>query len=220
MLAQVKSGFSMGGRSTPIPAEYFGSGASNESANVSMPGSIASGDLGVLFDFAANSDSTVPTSVYPSGWTAIGASENSTFATYGFRQNMSYKVLDGTETTLTGMVGGLASNKLVLVFRKLVPALTWGTPAGVVAGVSFLGPTHPQTITVGTAPLIVIGMVMNNNNLVMTPAQTATISGGVGAFTRARAGYIIYGAGAVNNDVDIDTGDGYIGIGGYYIPLT
>lgn len=218
MLMQVRSGFMAGGRSVPIPATYFGSGSSVESSTVSLPGSIASGDLGVLFDQVINGSSTMPTSVYPSGWTAIGTSQTASLSTVRVRFNMAYKVLDGTETTLTGM-SDTYSNKLVLVFRKLA-SLTWGSPASVGAEANLSGPAD-KTVTVGTAPLIVLGAVMNTSALGMTPTQTATISGASGAYTQAQAGYIIYGAGAANNTITSSAGSGvYTAIGGFYFPLT
>ena len=220
MLMQVRSGFMMGGKSVPIPATFFDSGTSADSANVSMPAGIASGDLGLLFDCGVSA-TTPPADITPAGWTLMGTTQTATGGGVGARWNMSYRVLDGTETTLTG-INGIFSSKLVLVFRKLA-TLTWGAPASVQTDADVLGGLTDKTVTVGAAPLIMIGALADGGsgvNLLMTPAQTATVVGTLGGSTRCQAGYIVYGVGGANNTISSDNYGGTVAIGGFYIPLT
>jgi hypothetical protein len=222
MLTQVKSGFLAGSVSRGPPAPTFvGSSTSADSANISMPGGIASGDIGVFLDYAFDSPS-IPTDTLPSGWTRIGTTQTDTEAgPVGARLNMAYKELDGTETTLTGMAAGIGCGKIVLVFRKDV-SLTWGTPADVEAQVELSsGGASAKTINVGASPLIVIGFAEFGgvSEVPMSPVETATFTAahGVGFLN---AGYIIYGSGAVDNVIDPSSEGDAQAIGGFYIPLT
>lgn len=86
------------------------------SATISMPAGIQSGDLAVLFDLAQNTSTTQPTAVTPTGFT--NESSNAAGATYGVRSMSSYKVLTGSETTITGMATGTRDTlKVLVVFR-------------------------------------------------------------------------------------------------------
>ena len=223
MLAQVKSGFSAGSVSRGPPAPTFvGSSTVNNSADISMPGGIASTDLAVLIDWGLDSDPTPPADTLPFGWTRIGTTQTDSGGSLlnGSRLNVCYKVLDGTETTITGMAtGGVwGARKVLLVFRKAA-SLTWGSPADVEAEVNNDGGTT-KTITVGAAPLIVIGYVgiSSGTDLPMSPAETATVS--VSSNGSLNVGYIIYGSSPANNTIDpASVGNAYV-IGGFYIPLT
>lgn len=219
MLMQVKSGFMMGGATGPGAPTFVGSSTSADDPNISMPGGIASGDLGIFIDIG-NQFGSPPTDTLPSGWTRIGSTLTDTGGGYGVGQrlNMAYKVLDGTETTLTGITGdAFGSGKHVLVFRKSA-LLTWGAPGDVEAQVDNDGCTD-KTINVGTAPLIVIGFVNlgGSSALAMSPAATQVFSLAHGN-GRLNVGYIIYGAGAVDNTISPASTD--YAIGGFYVPLT
>lgn len=219
MLTQVKSGFLVGSATRGAPAPTFvGSSTDADTATIDMPGGIASGDFGVFFDVAYNF-SGLPTDTLPSGWTRIGTTlTDSGGSAFAYRRfNMAYKVLDGTETTLTGMVGdGLGSAKIVLVFRKDV-SLTWGTPTDVEAQHDNDGVTD-KTVNVGAAPLIVVGMVEGSGgaSITMSPAQAATVSI-MSSSAYMNAGYLLYGSGAADNT--ITAGSNYT-IAGFYVPLT
>lgn len=219
MLAQVKSGFSMGAATRGPPAPTFvGSSTDADTATIDMPVGIASGDIGVFFDVAYNF-SGLPTDTLPAGWTRIGSTlTDSGGSAFAYRRfNMAYKVLDGTETTLTGMVGdGLGSAKIVLVFRKAATQ-TWGTPSDVEAQHDNDGVTD-KTINVGAAPLLVVGMVEGSGGAVITmsPEEAATISI-LSSSAYMNAGYLLYGSGST--DTTITAGSNFT-IAGFYVPLT
>lgn len=219
MLAQVKSGFSVAAATRGPPAPTFvGSSTDADTATIDMPGGIASGDFGVFFDVAYNS-SGLPTDTLPSGWTRIGTTLTDSGGAVGAyrRFNMAYRVLDGSETTLTGMVGdGLGSAKIIMVFRKSATQ-TWGTPSDVEAQHDNDGVTD-KTINVGTAPLLVVGMVEGSGgaSITMSPAEAATISI-LSSSAYMNAGYLLYGSGAADNTI---TAGSNFTIAGFYVALT
>lgn len=220
MLMQVRSGFMAGGRRGPAAPTFVGSSTVNNSADISMPGGIASGDLGLFLDWGLDTDPTLPADTIPSGWTRIGTTQTDTGGALlnGSRFNASYKELDGTETTLTGMAtGGWGARKIVLVFRKDA-SLTWGAPAGVDVEVNNDGGTT-KTITVGSAPLIVIGFTGSGaSDPPMSPAETGSVN--VSSNGTLAVGYISYGSAPSNNTIDPSgIGNAYV-IGGFYVPLT
>lgn len=224
MLMQVRSGFSaIASAQGPAPPSFVGSATSANNANITMPGGIASGDIGILIDIGNKSGGTPPTDTLPAGWTRIGTTLTDTGGGYGVaqRMNVSYKSLDGTETTLTGIAGdAFGSGKIVLVFRKSA-LLTWGSPSDVEGQVANSGCTN-KTINVGAAPLFVVGYnnVGGGGGVGMSPAATATVTVNHGNGT-LYAGYIIYGAGAVDNTLDsAPFGATSYAIGGFYVPLT
>lgn len=220
MLMQIRSGFSIGAATRGPPAPTLvGHSEAADNANISMPGGIASGDLGIFIDVAmAASSSTPPTDTFPAGWTRIGTTQTSTGGTAfnAVRFNVGYKLLDGTETTLTGMSGAFAAGKSVLVFRKDV-SLAWGTPADVEVEANN-NYCSDKTVNVIAGPLIVVGYRSNNDgSLSMSPAAAAAYAvahgnGGLGV------GWLAYGSGGADNTIAADGGT--IAIGGFYIPLT
>lgn len=216
MLMQVRSGFMAGGRAVAPGPTLVGHTSSGDSDTVSMPGGIASGDFGIFVDqaFAANS-SPPPTDTFPSGWTRIGTTLSDTGGTLfnAQRMNVGCKVLDGTETTLTGMSGAFAAAKHVLVFRS---GLTWGTPADVEGEVNN-NYGSSKVVNVIAGALIVVGYVASNSgNLSMSPSGTTYVqSSSNGSLA---IGYRSYGAAASDNT--ISSGENIFCIGGFYVPLT
>ncbi|MFO1080857.1 MAG: hypothetical protein U1E23_09555 [Reyranellaceae bacterium] len=226
MLMQVRSGFMLPASARgPAAPTLVGISTSADSATVSMPAGIASGDFGVLVDLANNSSPTsTPTDTLPAGWTRIGTTQTSTSGLLGNAQrlNVCYKALDGTETTLTGMTGTVGSAKLLYVFRKGA-AQTWGTPSGVQAEANNSGATD-KTITVGSGPMFIVGYrgVGGGGGTFMSPVETllTTRSFGNGVLF---GGYKTYGAVGANNTLSASgAGDGArsYSIGGFYVPLT
>lgn len=160
--------------------------ASSTTDTISMPAGIAAGDIAILYDAAFDTGSA-PASVYPSGFTAIGTSQTSVSA-LGVRFNVSRKILTGSETTVTGMNGAVAVEKLLLVFRK--SGGDWHAPGSISAEASALASVSDQTVTVGTGAMVVLGAVMGQSGFVlsMSPAADATKQGDVSF----EAGYKIY----------------------------
>lgn len=196
----------------------FFNSASASAASVTMPASVLANDIALLFDNAYNSGAA-PSSVTPSGWSAIGSSVTTTIEGYGLRCNVSYKVLAGTEggSSITGM-DGLAESKILVVFRP--SSGTWGAASSVNA---FAGTTTPtdQTVTVGTAPGIVLAWAYDGYDgapgLGMSPAAGGGLSN-----SGLDVGYIIYNSGAANNTVSNTMGGGDVpggAMGSFWLPL-
>ena len=82
-------------------------------------GSIAAGDLAIFIDYAKSS-AAVPASVTPSGFTNVSNANNGV----DIRGMISVKKLDGTEGSVSGMVGGNDNNKVGLVFRPSIAFTT------------------------------------------------------------------------------------------------
>lgn len=200
---------SFGFASLSVPDVISFVGYSESSAStISAPGGIASGDYGVIFDQAFNSSGVIPTSVTPTGFTAIGTSQTYTNGlSVSIRWNMSFKILAGTETTITGM-SSASDTKRMLVFRKTTG--TWGSASSVGNELAIGGITS-KTVTVGTAPLVIIGCTPSST-ISMSPAGTY-----VGA--SADMGYLIYQSGASNNTVD-DGSPGALCIGCFYVAVS
>jgi hypothetical protein len=136
---------------------YVGAGESTLSTTVIFPAGIQSGDIAFMFDTQASSNTTVPTTVTPSGWTNITtAITNSTLQ--ATRTCLSYKVCAGTEssTSVTGMTAGsLRGEKKIVVYRPS-SAITAVTPSTITSQATTSAPTN-QTLTMATgvtAPFI------------------------------------------------------------------
>lgn len=96
---------------------FVGSSVSVGSASIVMPAGIQAGDFAVMFDTAINVATALPTAVTPAGWTS--GTNGASGATHGTRAASNYKMLTGTETVVTGMVGTLDTIKIMMVFRPL-----------------------------------------------------------------------------------------------------
>jgi hypothetical protein len=205
---------------TPKTIAFFASATSNAST-VTMPASVLANDIAILFDCASDADGSAPSSVTPSGWTAIDTSKSANnLASSGVdvRFNMSFKVLAGSEggSSITGMNGNNNNTKVLLVFRP--SSGTWGSPSSIGNVLGASTPTN-QTVTVGAAPLVVLGCAMDPISgapgLGMSPAADATVQDG---FAIGKAGYKIHNTGPSNNTVSATESTG--ALGSFYIPLT
>jgi hypothetical protein len=167
-------------------------------ATISVPAGLEAGDLMVLSDFAFNT--TNPTLVTPSGftnWINAGDGANA-------RLGVSYKIAIGDETTLTGMDGNLADNKILAVYRPdvAISTITASTPTSQVTA----GDPSSQAITAtaGTLPLIAFGFYVSNGAVdprTFSPAATGSINNGT-------AHYLLYQLqNAALADVSIDMDD-------------
>lgn len=191
---------------------FFGSSTSTGST-ITWPASVAAGDLAILFDLAVNFPAPAPASVTPSGFSAIGSSLTDTTSGAGSRLNCWSKVLVGGESTLTGMNGSAENSKLLAVFRKT--AGTWGSPASVNQAISNSGtPSSPQTVTVGSAPLLVIGAAMSSAfDASFTPTEGGSFNDG----GSSEAFYTVYNSAPSN--VSFSRGSGAVGLASLYVPL-
>jgi hypothetical protein len=149
---------------------FIGNAATQGSATVSMPAGIQSGDFAVLYDLAQNTTTSGPATASPAGWTVSQNSVNTN--THGTRQIVSYKVLDGTETTLTGMAAGTRGTmKEIYVFRGTA-GTTWtitgannqtnGAGTGIAA----------QVKNGGVAPCVYVGRGVSDGGTFANPMIT------------------------------------------------
>lgn len=135
-------------------------------STLTIPAHSQTGDVAVLFDTASNATTVIPTTTTPSGFTTINDASVSNF-TLGnaVRSVCSYKVLVGTEanTSITGMNGGDANSKVLVLFRPNQPlspsntlsltvstpgsqATTGASPSNQTISMSGLDPTNKNTI--------------------------------------------------------------------------
>lgn len=97
-------------------APYFISATTSNTNTISIPTFINPGDIGILFDTANNTTTTIPTTVVPSGWTTI---DNASFSgPSSVRSIISYKSLIANDSgqTLTGM-NDTTDSKILLIVR-------------------------------------------------------------------------------------------------------
>lgn len=179
-------------------------------ATIDMPVGIAAGDIAVLHDVAG--DVVSPASVYPSGFTAIGTSQTDTSGGIFVRLNVSYKILSGSETTITGMsAGALATYKTLTVYRK-TGSYSWNAPASVGAELLVAGGVASKSVVVGTAPLVVIGACWGSSGtLSLSPSADAAVG------AEGQVGYKIYDSSPSNNTVSTSNLAGTLAISAFYI---
>lgn len=173
------SGFGVSsGSSEPPPAPLttfsLADSSTSTSSSISVPAGVQAGDLILLADLCTGFGT--PAEVVPGGFTKISSLSDS-----NFRFTASYKIAEGTETTLTGQTGSLVVKALALL-RGDVPlaSVTASTP-------QTRGPTpnDPSPITVtassGTAPLVVVGFYGSSDQSVQpmtfTPANDGVVAG-------------------------------------------
>jgi hypothetical protein len=164
------------------------------------PSGIVAGDLIVLYDNVAN-NTTLPTSVVPTGFTSILENTVST----NRRVICSYKIATGSEggTTITGMSVNNVAAKIILVFS------TNGASSVTVKSVQYEATDNDPAAQVipsgsGTAPLVAIGFNRNTSGtgISMSPTEDGSVvnSGHFGY-------YKIYNSNPATN-VTFDGGDG------------
>jgi hypothetical protein len=205
-----------GGISRPIPVISLFGQATSAAATITLPASIAAGDLIVLLDRARNSNLSSPATVVPSGFTSV-SDVNDAFA---FRQIVSVKLATGSEggASITGMSGNAQNSKIVAVFRK--DTVTTSLNILDVEGFASLSGNPPaQTVNCSASgqPLIVFGcygVLSGAPTRTFTPAQDAEI---VQATTWLR--YRAYPAAPVDTTVDMDNPSSLEGLQSFYVEL-
>lgn len=127
---------------TPWALPFFTS-VTSTTAGIQIPATAAGGDLVLLFDYAQNSSTTIPTQVVPTGFTSYANSLVSQATTPANRLVVSYKILvPGDQGTgLTGMTGTL-TNKVMVVYRPNQPINGVGIGATGIAQATSTAPTN------------------------------------------------------------------------------
>lgn len=150
-------------------------------ANIDIiPGFLQAGDLILVWDFAQNNTTTIPTTVVSSGFTQIdniSSSGNPIFPQYGTRQIISYKIAAGNEATITGMSSNQTKAMAYQIFRGNVPisqALVKDLQSGV-----FIESSVTRTIgsSAGLIPCVVVSAYANwTNEYRSTPGLSTSMS--------------------------------------------
>lgn len=158
-------GFGFATSQTPKLLQVSGS-ATSSSPTIDISTVTANGRLCILADNACNSTSTTPTKVIPSGFTEIVAVD-ATGTSIGIRHTLSYKILNGTETSLTGQSGTQSTRKMALILSVQDRLIT---------SISISGTIGQQAVGTGTlavqniaatgqvAPLVLIGTYGSQSN--------------------------------------------------------
>jgi hypothetical protein len=149
-------GFGFATSPTPKVLQFSGS-ATSSSSTFDLSAVTANGRLCILADNSYNGTPTTPTKVIPSGFTEI-ISLDATGASVGIRHTISYKILNGTETTLTGQASTTRKMALVLsVQDRLITSVSIsGTIGQQVVGTGTLS-VQNIAATGQVAPLVLIG---------------------------------------------------------------
>lgn len=144
------------------------------------PGTLQAGDLILVWDFAQNGTTTLPTTVVSSGFTQvdnINSVGNPIFPQYGTRQIISYKVAVGNETTIGGMTANQTKAMAYQIFRGDVP-VTQVLVKDLQSSV-FIESSVTRTIAsaAGLAPCIVVSAYGNwTNEYRSLPALSTSMS--------------------------------------------
>ncbi len=142
--------------------------ASSSSSTIDITAYTANGTLCVLADTASNSTGSSITKVVPSGFTEV-ASLSTVGGGVGLIHTVSYKVLNGTETTLTGQ--NSSTNRKVAVFFAFTEGLITSATKSASVGSQIVNSsllTQQSISTSGqSAPTVLFGTFGTNviNNL-------------------------------------------------------
>lgn len=151
----------------PPSISLVGSTTSVDSATIDMPSGIAAGDYAWMVDFSQNTTTSAPALVTSTGFTNVLSQTSA--ATHGTRIAHSIKILDGTETTITGIgVGTRGALKVLLVFRPTEGATWTRLNARCVVNGAGTG-VASQTMGAGTAPCIIVGAGYTQSGTLPTP---------------------------------------------------
>ena len=156
-----------------------------------------SGYLALLIQYSYQSGSP-PTLVTPTGFTSIHDVAGSTS-----RGEICMKLLDGTETVLTGMTGATADNKHLFIFESTGGAITTLSSHDL-AQQETSGTPNEQTPdpSAETDPCIVYGATHASSTGEFTVASPAF--DGTTSISKGQAGYKIYNTGHAGHAIDAD----------------
>ncbi len=175
--------------------------ATSTATTITAPRGIQLGDLIVFLDFSTAG--TTPTSVIPTGFTAIGTS----LTTGTDRQNVSYKLADGTEggTSITGMAGTFR-DKAMYVFRGNVAATGIVISSPINEQVTTADPTAQVVLSgAGAVPLVVLAAYSSNTSSITARSFTPAKDGEINSSNFNWLAYKIYNSSPA--DVTVDMAD-------------
>lgn len=188
-----------------IDLSYVGA-ATSTSTSVTAPGGIASGDLAIYMDLAT-SFAEIPAAVTPSGFTNI-LNAGGALSGDDVRCMVSYKILTGGETSITGMNGIEQENKCLLVYRpdKSVTSVLPLSGASWGQQITASNPSSQATTLSGlSSPIVFLGISYGQTGggfSTASPSFDATHTVGDTVFGRK-----LYNADPQNHTVDMnDTG--------------
>lgn len=104
----------IGAARQPPVLEFVGS-VSSTTSTINISSITATGRLCILVDNTHTLNTTIPTQVTPSNFILLRSLGLATVNS--LRHTITYKILDGSESTLTGQAIGTATRKIALVFR-------------------------------------------------------------------------------------------------------
>lgn len=209
------NGFGMGGG--PVSGFTLVGSDSAADATIDLTGiSIAGGDLCVVFN-AAYSSGAAPASVTPTDFTVL---DDATGAVE-IRMMISAKILNGSETTLTGMNGGFGEQWVAAVFRpngsltsfagnSFLDSITTGNPSAL----------NVTAASAATHPVIVVGHMFGATNPVDPRTTSPSMEEIAGSSTAHYAHYLVYAAGAGDQSYDMADEGSYQGIQAGYLTFT
>ena len=143
---------------------------------------VQTGDIGIYFNFASASSSTIPTAVTPSGWTNAA---NTTFSVGGgspsaCRSMVHYKTMNSSDsaTTLTGMDG-----RNLLIFYRPNRTVSTYTVSALTQQATSSAPTN-QTLAMSGVSGPYIGLAFYaSTTSITTKGSTVTATRDAGAAT-------------------------------------
>ena len=154
----------------PLSLSFVGAGTSENSTTVSMPAGIKAGDWCWLFQSSINTSTSIPSLVTPTDFTFLIQATSA--ATHGTRSATLFRLLDGTETTVTGMLTGTrATFKALMVYRPNNPVTgdVWTRlNARAVANGAGTGVAN-QTMAAGTSPCFDVAASITDGGTNPTP---------------------------------------------------
>jgi hypothetical protein len=165
--------------SVPSTLEYVGT-ADSSASTVDISSLTAAGRLCVLVDNAFNLTTTIPTSVTPSGFSTASDQGGTFLGSNSIRHTVSYKILDGTEGSLSGLSGVAGTRKVAAVFKFSTGSIASVSTAGLA---QVLQSTEAANQTIPTsgqvAPLILVGTfgAVSNRNIVGLGSGSTTLPG-------------------------------------------
>jgi hypothetical protein len=190
---------------------------SGTGSTITIPGSILAGDICVISNFGKSSSGTVADAL-PSGFTAYqNTASNAT--TGQVRHCLCYKVLDGTETTVTG-INTTEMAWIVVVYRPDIPILTAVTGQAVVGG-SSTGNIASVTITAASAstlPALLIGGMTSDGAI--DPRSVSPSMNELSVDTRHYFHHLVYNSGPSDHTYDMDDEGGRNIMGCGYLTFT
>lgn len=202
--------------SSPLSSVAFQTSADSSGQTITCP-TVLPGDIGVLFDTATDSTSSIPANVVPSGFTQLQTSAFSAF----YRTTLSYKVFNGSESgsAITGMNGNHSNAKILIVFRPNAPIASVGTSTFLQETTT--GNPSPQLIAAAGqgSPLIRLATCVNGAGTSSPNFTSGTFDSTItkaGSDSSIRAGYAIQNVSPSNDTVDSgDSGAGNCLISGW-----